>query len=453
MARARRLRNLLLAVLLTGCVANGAADRTGPARIEATLTADSDGTWLLDYRLPTRAHRWSFERSQPSLDGTSWRLASHWPVTPGVTLTSRDGQDAVAIDRPGIMSIQIRLKPFAEPLRGDQMPFVNFSDGGQAIFPGHFALVASGTGTKGVETRLTIRRPASAILLAGSLHRNEVTFTLGGRDTYVYIGPARPTQSLEFVGIIDPGLPSWIKADIEDFTPRLLGLYQSRLGQSAVGRPMVLAAWGGFRKGSSFSGSVLDDMVVLELAGTRLADPDTSVRNRMRVFLAHETAHFWMGHTLRARRRADSWITEGAAELMAIRAQAALDPAYDAHAAVEARKKECGDGLPAGTSLESISTQGGQRPTYACGAMLYLVAETMMKRSGDGKDLFDWLAALIGGRALRDEFGGSDWLSAARRAGLESPQIDRIERLLGEGWADPQAELDALLGPEGSSNR
>ena len=129
--------------------------------------------------------------------------------------------------------------------------------------------------------------------------------------------------------------------------------------------------------------------VTLRFEGEGVLEPTARVLNSSRWFIGHESAHFWLGQVVRYERARDAWITEGGADLMAIRALKALDPTYDAREALQKEVDDC-IALSTGRSVETAETRGEHRAYYACGAVFAMAAEGVT-----GGDWFAFLKPLL----------------------------------------------------------
>lgn len=430
---------------------------------QARLTRQRDGSWLLEYRFTRAAPVWFFVRSAPTRQGQSWRLASWRVETPGVRLERHGAYDTLVAADGAIDRVRIRIKPFAQSLRADYAPFLLFSDGGAAVFDGHYeiyplpstaAALALPDDLNGVPLAsrgtIDIAAGGARILYRGVAHRGRVHRDLGGESGYAYVGDARVIDTPAFAGIIDPGLPPWIRAELDSFTPKLFALYRDRLGPSASARPMALVSWGGdARAGTSLGGSVLKGMVVLQIEGAQTVVATPAVLQRMRWFLGHESGHFWMGQTVGYARRSEAWIDEGSADVMAVRALERLTPGYDARREFQHEVDDCIRENGPGMALSRASARGSTRANYACGAVLLLAAESALRKRDSGADAFTWLRGLIDANRADRKVSQADWLAAFDAATGDAALGARVRSYLDSGVADPEAFIADLFAATG----
>jgi hypothetical protein len=442
------LRWFLLAVAIL--FAAPAAARPG---VTVTVSRAEGGDWLVDYRFAVRSRVWFFTRSGNDLDGKPWREQGWSVETPGVRLERAGRYDVLSAAAP-LGHVRIRMRPFAHPLLADYTPVLAFSDGGLAFYSDHFsvaplptldavrALPADLDTARVVQPPVTLvfSDPGHRLLLRGRASRGRAVFALGDADAYVYAGAAPVIETPAFAGVIDAGLPAWVRGELDDFTPRILGLYAERLGKPAGGKPMALVAWQGAQQpGWSLGGSVLDHMVVMQISGQRVLARTPDVLSQMRWFIAHESAHFWLGQTVKYAHENEGWIMEGGADLLAIRGTRTLIPDYDAAAYLQREMDECLKLETAGKPLAGAGERGENRAYYACGALLGLAAEGVVRRHDPSADYFTFVRGLIEANRADGKVSASDWLAQFVKVGGDPAMAADIRTLLDKGVADPRA--------------
>jgi hypothetical protein len=450
----------LALLALSACAAGAATVRpaastdfggASEAAADVEVVRDGEG-WTADFRFRSSAPVWAFTRSPLARESNRpWRPESWTVLTPGVRLERLGWYDAFVADKGVVPErVRIRFTPFGKDIETSYDPALIFTDGSIALYGEQFKAfplpsrskaralpidpsAIEGTGTP---TRVTFRDANGRILHAG---QRLPSVTLDDPDTYVLFGPATPLVSETMATVIDPGLPAWLRTFLLDSTPKMLAYFADALGPPPGVKPTVMASWSGPTPGMvSMSGSVLPGMVVMTFEGAGVAAERPGMRHQTRWFIAHESAHFWLGQAVAYESPRDSWITEGGADLLAIRAVSATDPGYDARAELQRALDECVK--LAGRPIASAQERGEYRAYYACGAIFALVAE-----SASGRPFARWLRPLIEANRADGVLSRGEWLAA-----LDASSGDRrlgrdMARLLDRGASDPKAALAALL--------
>lgn len=430
------------------------------------VTVTRDGTaWTADYAFDRDAPVWAFTRSAlRTIDRQPWRLDQWTVLTPGVVLERQGAFDVLRAVDGGPVPRQVRLamRPRAEDLEADYRTLV-FSDGSVAlpgrifdVFPlGSLAEARAMPGDlNGVDldvppARVTWRDAAGPVLFEGE-RRGEVTTR--GADTYLLFGRAEIVEGRAMTTVIDPALPSWIGGTIGAFAPEIIAYYEDRLGAGQTDRPTVMVSWTGPSPGvTSMSGSVMPGLIVMSFEGAGVLSPTAEMRTVSRWFIGHESAHFWLGQTVRYEFARDAWITEGGADLMAVRALAAIDPDYDARAELQKEVDDCVR-LAAGRPVASAGERGEHRAYYACGAVWAMAAEGALRQGGGG-DWLDYLRPLLDANRADGVLTREEWLGQLTRVSRDPSLRLDIERMLDDGVGDPAAVIARLFDRTGVAHR
>ena len=454
----------IAAAALATCVAGAAApalavvaEASGP--VEVTVTRDGE-LWTADYAFNEDAPVWAFIRSS-RIDRTRepWRPTDWVSATPGVVLERVGELDVLrSLDGgPVPRRVSLRLTPRDHNLEADY-GVLAFTDGSTALFTGAFDVFAlpsleaarnapddlNGADIGMSNARVIWRDRAGPVLLQGQ--RVDEGVTEDGA-TYVLFGDAQMKESPRLVTVVDPQLPTWVAGMIEDFSPRVADHYVRRLGPGQTDRPTIMASWRGpTPEVQSMGGSVLPGLIVMTFEGVGNVRPSAEGESQNRWFISHESAHFWLGQTVRYERSRDAWITEGGADLMAIRATGALDPTYDM--AVPEREAADDCGRLAVRPVETAASRGEHRAYYACGAVFALVAEAAQMRAAGG-DWFDFLKPLIDENREDGVLTRDEWLDRLDATSGDPSLRADIELLLDQGSQDAAAVVDGLLARAG----
>ena len=443
----------------TSPAAASARDPSAPARPAVTVTRDGD-VWTAEYEMDRDAPVWAFFRSSLiSETRRPWRLQQWRVLTPGVVLERIGDRDVLraADGGPVPRRVKIAFTPRSENLEADYGVLV-FTDGSVALPSGQFDVfpLASPTAVSDVPADLngypletgpavvTWRDRAGPVLFRG---RRVAEATEAEADTYVLFGEADIVEGERLTTVADPGLPAWIGEAIEDFAPRMADYYARRLGPGQSAKPTIMMSWAGPTPGrTSMGGSVMPGLIVMSFDGVGVVQPSPEVLGMARWFIGHESAHFWLGQVVRYEYARDAWITEGGADLMAIRALGEIDPAWDARAELQ---KEVDDCIRlARQPVAEAAGRGEHRANYACGAVFALAAEAAQKRATGG-DWFDFLKPLIDASRTDGVLTRDEWLSALDDLSGTGALRRQIESLLDEGSDDAPEAISTLLAQAG----
>ena len=143
-------------------------------------------------------------------------------------------------------------------------------------------------------------------------------------------------------------------------------------------------------------------------------------------------------------------MTEGGADLMAVRAMKALDPGFDERSVLQAEVNDCAR-LAVRPVIEA-GQRGEHRAWYSCGAVFALVAEAAQKKAAGG-DWFDFLKPLIDAGRADGVLTREAWLSRLTEVSGDPTLRTDIETLLTAGAADPGAVIARLFDRTGVAYR
>lgn len=450
---------LRLAAFLALCLQAPAHSAPQPVVANVEVIRDRD-SWVADYRFARSAPAWAFLHSALAReDRKPWRPRSWTVETRGVRLERRGWYDVLVAEGGNVPArVRIRFTPSTLDLEADYDPALVFSNGSVALFTDQFdatPLASAAAAAKlPVElrnidiagpTRVTFRDRNGKVLHAG-IRKDSAVPTDGRSD--VLFGRGEIVATADIAAVIDPGLPQWLAQDLRSSTPRLLALYRQLLGPRSGPKPMLLASWGGPTSGrTSLGGSVLPGLVLMAFEGSGLAQPSNQARDHMRWFVAHETAHFWLGQTVDYDAANHAWITEGGADLLAVRAIAAIDPDYDPSRRLDQAVQKC-TGY-AVRPVNGANERSQHDAYYACGAVFALVAEAAENKRRPGSGIGGFWRGLMESNRKDGVVSQADWLDALTRASGDPSLARDVRGLLEQGSREPRTVIASLFRRSG----
>lgn len=452
---------------LAGCVSAPAPRAAAPAppTVSAEVVRDGDN-WTVEFRFGLRSPAWLFHHGSVAREGgRPWRPGSWAVETPGVRIERRGRHDVLLAESGDVPeTVRIRFTPVSVDLIAEYDPALIFSDGSVALWSGHFHMMPiasaeaaealpmdlNGIRFNGSGSQATFRDRAGRVLHIGQ--RFDSATLIGGK-VYVLFGPLQPVTSEDIAAVIDPALPDWLKRELAASTPAILRRLTEELGPHGGPPPMLLVSWRGPTPGlTSMGGSTLPGQIGMTFQGAGVLTEDKDVRDSARWFIAHEAAHFWLGNAVRYEVAGDSWIMEGGSDLLATRAIAAMDPAYDPKPRLQEALNQCA--TLAVRPVAGAGERGENLAFYACGAVFALVAEAVSRRPYGA-----FVRALIEANRADGVLTRAEWLAALDGAGADPSVGQDIDRMLRSGVPDPKAMIASLftrsgiaftLGPDGT---
>jgi hypothetical protein len=440
------MRVILSWLLLTVAVPAAARDDVDffephEVRVEVTRRGEQ---WTAEYTFDRPAAAWLFPRTSPTRKGDDRWRARTWSIeTAGVRIERRGAFDVLEASRGDVpLKVVLRFTPLAEKLTDDYTPALRFTDGGVALFTGQFDLFP----LRSAREASKLPSDMNGVLMAQT--RLDMSFTDGRRTEkhqgespgYVFLGPTRAVETADVVTLLDPQLPAWIHGALAKNVPQLLARYAAQLGPPKHGRPMVIVSWNGPTPLiMSRGGGALQNQIVMEYEGEGLIKETPERRAEDLWFVAHEAAHFWLGQTVAYEFARDSWITEGGADLLALRVIAALDLPFDWRGYLNRSIAECAT-LTRRRGVESARDRNEHRAYYACGLVLSLVAE-----SASGKPFHAFVRRLVDDNRADGVVTRAEWLGALTAQTRDRSLAGDIARLLERGDPDPARLIASLF--------
>lgn len=302
------MRALVLGFILF--VLHAAAGAAEPDPVTGTLTLRHRSTdeWRADYRFDEAVD--AVELGPPIVEfrGKAWTILSR-----GIALAAKDGNESLRADAP-FRTIAIDVRQYDAWAHDAYVPMDRHSDGGTAIYLGHFmGRVRQG----GVERNLQLRIELQGLGDETAFLPEEANHDLG---VYAYFGPQQVVDAGPLRTLVDPATPAWIRAALADSAARAAAVYATKLGRPApTTLALMVGAKGLDQPGYSIKGGALPGQVVYKLEGSDLKQESPDGRRRLQQLVAHELAHVWQGLVARGGiGETQAWVHEGGAEALSL---------------------------------------------------------------------------------------------------------------------------------------
>ncbi|MGB3624278.1 MAG: hypothetical protein WA989_00520 [Henriciella sp.] len=453
------MRYLVLFFSLVSLLAiPAAAAQSGKADALVSVAPQEDGNWHVAYTFEEPQTALVFARSDNNYRSATWQLE---------TEEARFGRvndlDVIVFDDPA-KEVSFSIVPVTSTLVADYTPFIPFGDGGLAIYEGQFALVPFESleaveeiedGLPSVATEpLAMRIAISAdtpIIVDGQPVEGNLQHEIAGDGTYIYLGDSEVEQFDSFTAILDASLPAWLgdrfAGDLQGIFAGLEALWGFELSEQAT---VFLASRGLTGKGMSNTGGALDNLLMMEVSGEALAEPDPNTLFYLQWFFAHEAVHlFQTDKDVTFASGEDAWIHEGAANTMAYNLIAAglPDGGEKFLSSVYASAfEECVAALEAGP-LETVGEREAFSANYACGDLIALATDGYLKR----KTLYQfWDRLILNAVSMDDtEINRTLYFTTMQLLGATRAERTRIRDIVEEDLDDPREALTELLKTAG----
>ena len=262
-----------------------AAEMIAGTGVTAEVTELADGRFRVDYRFAEPHSALIFSRSSADHRLGAWQVEES-----DAGLERIGGFDSLLFDTPR-EAVTLTVEPrYAQP-EGDYSPFIAFSDGGLALFTGQFELlpVAGRAAIEALDGNLDAwqgEQPAFGVRVVsdrrlvhdGAVSDTPVTDIARGGGTYVYLGDGEIVEGRSYVGVIDAGLPVWIRDSIDTDFEAMFERYEAGWGFALPQRAVLYFAYSGDEaEGFSNKGGVAGRVIMLDAGGAAMGAADVVV--------------------------------------------------------------------------------------------------------------------------------------------------------------------------------
>lgn len=303
------MRAFVLGLLLFAL--HGAAFAAEPDPVSGTLVLRHRAAdeWRAYYRFDEAVDAVELGPPVVAFRSKAWTV-----LTRGVSLATKDGNESLRAEGKPFRAVAIDVRQYDAWAHDAYVPMDRHSDGGTAIYLGHFmGRVRQG----GVERNLQLRIELQGLGDETAFLPEEANHDLG---VYAYFGPQQVVDAGPLRTLVDPATPAWIRAALSDTAARVAAVYEAKLGRPApTTLALMVGAKGLEQPGYSIKGGALPGQVVYKLEGSDLKQESPDGRRRLQQLVAHELAHVWQGLVARGGiGETQAWVHEGGAEALSL---------------------------------------------------------------------------------------------------------------------------------------
>ncbi|MBR9825781.1 MAG: hypothetical protein GYB36_08265 [Alphaproteobacteria bacterium] len=424
--------------------------------VSAFVSDNGDGSFTVEYVFAEPHSAWFFSRSE-----TEYRVDAWQALDEGVALERLNGFDAILFDEP-VRRARFRLTPQPQLRYEGYSHSIRFSDGSLMLYTGQFEVLPASNREEieslaGDLSSWTGDQPALGVSITSDLpmivHGERVRgaaldISTGG-GSFVYLGDGAIEMSENYVGLIDPATPDWIRARFPADLAYLIEQLESGWGFALPQPATLLFAFEGHdNPGFSSKGGVLGRQLVIQASGEQLREADDFVHAYLFWFFAHESVHlFQSANDRQLAEREHGWIHEGSANAMANRIMSQRGEAAQAylHWAFGNAFETCSNALEDG-ALATAWQRAQSDAYYACGEFVALMTDSALT----SHSLYDFWNALLERSEQEDgTYTAQTWFDTARALGMSEADVARLTALISGTLENPREELRLALADFG----
>lgn len=275
---------------------------------------------------------------------------------------------------------------------------VHLRNGGVLVFAGYLQVLTS---DHRAIAPIRLHAPAGGIVAfrdsksTSDLVIEGRAFQGDGRGWF-YFGPDEFVEEDVARIFIDAGVPPALRAMLLQLAPKLMRIYEERLGVAYPQRPAFYVTWAEReRQARSWQADVVPGEIRFTVSGRSWGEAGPDDIAPFRDTVAHELAHLWNAGVFAPKPWAAPWLSEGGAELLsvaALLAASAIDPSAAAER-IQNATAECM--ITAGSRpWAAMRERNGGRVPYICGLAIQFAIVAAARRSDGATNAFSYWRAV-----------------------------------------------------------
>lgn len=386
-------------LLLTSCASQSVLRKPSQSSEKPSVTVHlerlKNNEWLAHYEVDRPTQYLKFIRQDYRFRAQQWESLS-----PDIQIIEKAEKEYI-VSKSGapFTKISFKFKPYHTVFDREYDFSFNFSDGGMAIYAGHFSVFTDwqpdNEKPSKVKTKYSIFSSHEYILhFSGDNYERLEWEETDEESSYFIATPKQSDKNDKYNLIIEPSLPEKLKNHISSTSAKIMDLYEKRFGFSPPLKPLLFFTNNIDPKEKKFRyrGSYSHGMVQFSFVGSKWNQFDAEGADHATQFLGHELAHFWNAEFDKSVDSISGWMKEGGANAFRDRASVILGFVTPAKF-LEWQNDEIEDcilNLKKPRKKTELTGIPLSKALYSCGSLAALVTETIVKRKNPSVDLFSF---------------------------------------------------------------
>ena len=432
-----------------------------PVQVEVEL--NQDNSILLTYTFSEPVIAFKFLRDYSKYRGEYWK-----PLDADIEVASNEHGLEVVKSKTGKLfsTASFRVLQLKELLDTDYTPMIPFSNGEVLIYPEQFAIINL-VNLNSFQTWKPLEEsqfPDSQKIMISSKKFKQGIFDgeqhslpydvthLVKKKTdgpYIYLGNQSPSSSSKYTTIVDPNIPKWVRSSISQEFPRAMTLLENKFSFAPPKVPNLFVTQLSFEldrkpriRGDASSGPKTK-AIALMLRGDGWNKPNADRKEDLHRLIVHEPIHIWNSPNI-TDFATIAWMYEGGAEALRVRTEYELKIRTSEEYQFNHTRyaKRCIDNYIPPLTLDTMKVTPKYDVVYACGFMIGLVTEQILK----DKDYFKFWAELLRRARLKQmKYGKEDYFTLLSETSSRKEVITKIRSFIESPQTDRRQELIELL--------
>ncbi len=386
----------LVTILLFGCASHKTNQKKpDPVATYVTVNHVTADTWEIELKFSKPISQYVFTRQQ-----SQFRRDQFKSLSSGAKVDLVQRKELLDFVIP-TNSVKFQITTFSDPVAKDYEMFRLFSDGGVALYTGHFEGIPFEKDDQGVAKELARSETYYRFipLKTEKVIQNSVAAELGNsagwedkksKGTYAYFGNAELKTTAELSAIVEPKIPNWISDKIQKELSRYLQNLNQRLGTQLSSKLFVLVTGQDFKTNALIGdGSSLPGMIELNLIGSEWKVQRKKAEVKLAKFFVNQLSRFFLEHQY-SDKDSTMWLSEGASDAFAFKLMKEGNVIGNRRylEILSYAFNNCMYHLEGKPILRNPGNDNEFRPSYYCGALIHLVADAKVKKTNPKLDLF-----------------------------------------------------------------